>query len=665
MSRTRASAGPGISLFPFLAVLLCTMGALLVLLVIFSRSVKDTQTADEAAVLEELAIERASLQWRIEQLRAMRQQMLDDLSQARMGLAGIEDTSRQLSDELAALERELAALSAERGGAPADAEERAALERKLAEATEALEAAQDAAADRPPAYAIVPYEGESGTHRRPLYIECSLDGVFLQPEGIRLSPSDFDGPPGPGNPLASALRAAREHLAERGRTSAAPEEQPYPLLLVRPSGVMAYYAARESIASWGSDFGYQLVEEHWQLDFPAPDLQLADVERRAIEEARTRLAWLEQVQSARVARQAPRVQYRAATTRGGVEVEGGPSVLGDQSRWEWREPGGEGEGNGRGQSLFGSANGDGSGASTGLAGGGPVAGAGGQQTGQGSGGDAVLGAGTGTTGAGYGPGGSPAANGGRYESSSAFAAAAGSAGEGGEPGSGGGREPGGSVGAAGSGAASEAEGSSVDGAGDGTASGAGTSSLAASSGSGGGSGGDAADAAAGGSGGGGTMSMGETGASGMNASLQTGGDSGVSSLASSRGANWASMATRDRPVPLSRPVQIECDANELRILDGSRRRVVVKRVPLGARTADAVDPLLFAVREHVASWGIAGDRMYWNPRLVLSATPQGAGRRADLEALLAGSGLVTARRDERIMAEAPFENPAAEAGLVR
>jgi hypothetical protein len=161
------------------------------------------------------------------------------------------------------------------------------------------------------------------------------------------------------------------------------------------------------------------------------------------------------------------------------------------------------------------------------------------------------------------------------------------------------------------------------------------------------------------------MSMGETGASGMNASLQTGGDSGVSSLASSRGANWASMATRDRPVPLSRPVQIECDANELRILDGSRRRVVVKRVPLGARTADAVDPLLFAVREHVASWGIAGDRMYWNPRLVLSATPQGAGRRADLEALLAGSGLVTARRDERIMAEAPSENPAAEAGLVR
>ncbi|NBP81490.1 hypothetical protein EBU58_12420, partial [bacterium] len=98
MSRVRASDGPGISLFPFLAVLLCTMGALLVLLVIFSRSAAGTRAAAETAALEELAVERESLQWRIDQLRAMRQQALDDLSQARMGLAGIEDNARELSD---------------------------------------------------------------------------------------------------------------------------------------------------------------------------------------------------------------------------------------------------------------------------------------------------------------------------------------------------------------------------------------------------------------------------------------------------------------------------------------------------------------------------------------------------------------------------------------
>lgn len=138
----------------------------------------------------------------------------------------------------------------------------------------------------------------------------------------------------------------------------------------------------------------------------------------------------------------------------------------------------------------------------------------------------------------------------------------------------------------------------------------------------------------------------------------------MGSLASSRGANWASMATRDRPVPLSRPVQIECDASELRVLDSGRRRVV-KRVPLGPRTADAVDPLIGAVREHVDSWGLAGDRMYWNPRLVLSATPDGSGRRDDLEALLAGSGLVTVRRNDDAVAGLPPENATLAPAVVR
>lgn len=675
MSRVRASEGPGISLFPFLAVLLCTMGALLVLLVIFSRSAAGNREAEETAALEELAVERDSLRWRIEQLQAMRQKTLENLSEARMGLAGIEDNARELSDELTSLERELAALAAEAKADDAeDAAAVAALERQLAEAEQALEAAKDAAADRPPAYAIVPYDGHNGTHRRPLYIECSLDGVFLQPEGIRLKPSDFEGPPGPGNPLASALRAAREHLAERGRTSASPAQQPYPLLLVRPSGVMAYYAAREAIASWGSDFGYQLVEEHWQLSFPAPDRQLADVERRAIDEARTRLAWLEQVQASRVARQpSQRVQYRAAQTRGGVVVDGGPSVLGDQSRWDWKDTGGDGQGNGQGQGVFGSANGGGATDQAGLAGGGPVDGSpypsGGSAAG---GGDAVLGSGTGRYGAGYGPEGGQGSDDSRYVGPSAFASADGAPGDGvwpgGQPGSaagsqfvgGAGGEGGtgnGGSGTDGSGGAG-ADGSGGDGSGDGPPGSSGNSALASAAGAAGGASGGAsggtADATAGGSGGMSSAMAGQAGAGGAGVSIQTGagGGGGVASLASSRGANWASMATRDRPVPLSRPVQIECDADELRVLDGGRHRVV-KRVPVGIRTAEAVDPLIQAVREHVESWGIAGDRMYWNPRLVLSATPLGNARRDDLESLLAGSGLITVRRDENTVAALP------------
>ena len=70
MSRTRTPSGPTVSLFPFLAVLLCTMGALLVVLVIFSRSAKQAgmAAAEEARrligglrppALDELGIEDA------------------------------------------------------------------------------------------------------------------------------------------------------------------------------------------------------------------------------------------------------------------------------------------------------------------------------------------------------------------------------------------------------------------------------------------------------------------------------------------------------------------------------------------------------------------------------------------------------------------------------
>ncbi|MGB8853135.1 MAG: hypothetical protein WCC69_06185, partial [Pirellulales bacterium] len=312
MSRIRPSSGPSISLFPFLAVLLCTMGALLVLLVLFSRAaqqpaVDDTAAKASAARADELAAAKDELAWRLEQLQSIRGRTADDLSRARLQLAGVEEDARRIADELDALERTAEALAAGSHPDAADAEALAKLEQSLADARAELEAERDDKAKKPAAFAVVPYVGSNGTHRRPLYIECCIDGVFLQPEGVRLGPADFEGPPGPGNPLASALRAAREHIASMPGETGAPQAQPYPLLLVRPSGVMAYYAARESIQSWGSEFGYQFIDEEWQLAYPPADPALAEVERRAVEESRRRLAWLQQVRPARPAK--PPTQY--------------------------------------------------------------------------------------------------------------------------------------------------------------------------------------------------------------------------------------------------------------------------------------------------------------------------------------------------------------------
>lgn len=656
MSRARPASGASISLFPFLAVLLCTMGALLVLLVLFSRSAKDSErAATEAAQrhrADDLRLEQEQLAWRLAQLQEVRDRTLADLSRARMQLAGVEDDNRTLADELDGLERVAAALAEDAKPDPADAAALAELERRLKNARESLDAAKRDQATKPPAYAVVPYAGVNGTHRRPLYIECCIDGVFLQPEGIRLGPGDFEGPPGPGNPLASALRAAREHIAKGPRESGDPAAQPYPLLLVRPSGVMAYYAAREAIQSWGSEFGYQFVDEDWTLDYPPRDPVLADAEMRAVEESRRRIAWLGEVRKSRPAK--PVQQYRAATTRGGVVADGGPSVLGDQSRFDWTEEqaaGGQRGGPGRGfTAADGAARREGglvSGAASGGdailgAGGGDGRGLGGTGTGQtgggiGGGADAASGAGWSDAGGAGSAGGHAGGNGlgDRYAGPSKFYAAhagdqpagidASAAGERAAAAASGGRS-----------AAGAATGSAATGApGAGSLAG-GASAGGAQPGRAGSAGGTAAGPAMPG------LATPGGAAGGMleGSSDARAGGSATASLAGKRGSNWASLATPDRPIPLRRPIRLECAADEFRILDDGGGRVET-RIPLGADTADSIDLLVTAVHAKVNRWGIAGDRMYWRPELVLSETSDGRPRREDLERLLVDSGLET------------------------
>jgi hypothetical protein len=674
MSRFRPAEGPAISLFPFLAVLLCTMGALLVLLVLFSRASSqpgETAEQQQAQAQEEadLALVRDSLAWRLEQVKTIKAKTADDLTKARLQLAGIEEHVRKLTDELNGLEGEAAALAASDSSMLVNDEELARLEERLKSARESLDEKRRDLESRPAKYAVIAYEGPSGTHRRPLYIECSIEGVYLQPEGIRLTPSDFEGPSGPGNPLASALRAAREHIANTTPGGGETAVQPYPLLLVRPSGVMAYYAARDAIQSWGSDFGYQLIDEDWTLDFPPRDPALAEVEKRAIAESRERLAWLMSRRSARPSR--PTTQYRAATTRGGVVSNDGPSVLGDQSQWDWSRQqaargitGGDGYGGG-----FGGGGGEGIGNGTGVGQGvgvatGAVAATGNAGGSVGGNAGSIAGDGDPQGGLGdrygnssqgparpFGGAGSGSVYGDQGTGAGGMSGAGGIGGEiaGGQPGMRGGDPNGGAGGASGPDGSSAVAGQPSGGMGGmgGTGGTGGTTQGPAGSAAGG-----ASNATAGGAGGG--AGMGGPQLPGM---LQPGGGAGgpggsspsagmsPGSMAGARGKNWASLATADRPIPLTRPIHIECSYDELRVFDDSGR-AVVNRIPLGPDTTESIDPLVKAVHRRVEGWGLAGDRMYWNPQLVLSETADGRSRREDIERLLADSGLETRRKGE-------------------
>jgi len=343
--RRQGQAAPAVTLFPFLAVLICTMGALILLLVLLSRQAqlqaRQTATAKAAEAQNDLATQREVSQWRIAQLQQSRTQTESQLADARLELGHIEDHSRRLRAELSRLEAGLAELDRfDQDGGRRREELQAELvgtRQQLALAEQQLVDARRAASRRRKSYAVVPYEGSSQTHRRPIYLECRKDVVILQPEGIEFPPRDFDGPMGPGNPLAAALRAAREYLLTRGDQDLSKAGEPYPLLLVRPEGIEAYYAARAAMQSWGSEFGYELVGDDWSLAFPKADPGLADVVRQAVGAARVRQEAL--------ARAAPRhyanrgqATYRVAPTRGGVILERGSPPETTSSAFSRRSP---------------------------------------------------------------------------------------------------------------------------------------------------------------------------------------------------------------------------------------------------------------------------------------------------------------------------------------
>ncbi len=291
VARRRETIAP--SLFPFLAVLLCTMGALvLILMLIVSTAQASAQQAEQAVRerAEEIqsAMELATSSYE--------RQLADgrlDLEQKRLALQHFEDHIFELLSELEELQRQAAVLDNQ----DQDSEEQRAareqaiseLEKQLAEAREDLQQKLAEPDGDKPIFAIIPYQGTNGTHRRPIYLECVQHGVLIQPEGILLSVQDLAPPHGPGNPLDAALRTIRSEFepASRALTQTA-----YPLLIVRPDGVRTYALARAAMSGWDDQFGYELIAQDLELAFPESKPGLAERIAQSIRLARERQAAL-------------------------------------------------------------------------------------------------------------------------------------------------------------------------------------------------------------------------------------------------------------------------------------------------------------------------------------------------------------------------------------
>ena len=259
------------ALFPFLAVLLCTIGALVLILVITvanSHASARREAEESIADIEDTTemMEVVSLE-----LEAQREDLKARVERRRRELADIEDHISRLTKSLDQLTSKIQRIHADSSQTEADHSQKeievAALQKEIDKKKRELMDEIEKQKKRKPAFAVIPYGGSNGTTRRPVYLECTKEGVVVQPEGLLISLNDLRPPFGPGNPLDAALRVLRQTYQQKDATFGI-TQPPYPLLIVRPDGIQTYALAREAMSGWDDQFGYELVDQEMELKFP-------------------------------------------------------------------------------------------------------------------------------------------------------------------------------------------------------------------------------------------------------------------------------------------------------------------------------------------------------------------------------------------------------------
>ena len=678
--RSRFRKGPTISLFPFLAVLICTMGALVPLLLAMARQARlqalHEATAKAAQRQADAQAERELTEWRIGELKMARKEAEERLSQARLALGHVESHARRLRQQGQALQDTLRSMTSSHAtgseGFSALEGQLRRIQAEIAEAEKQLIAAQEAVAARPRSYAIIPYQGPNGTYRPPIYIECRADAIVLQPEGIALTEADFEEPLEADNPLDRALRAARETMLSQGQIRGDGSDEPYPLLIVRPDGIPAFYVARAALASWKSAVGYELIDKDWELEFPDANPAVGLAMRAAVAEGREQrrrravlTAMLANANSPGVSGKGlvgipsrgagAGAAWRSKSDPGVVGPPGqatglDPARLRDESAHDSPSPGGAPPAGGSTKASISSVA-----ASESLP---PAAKSLTSQFGErnfprGSGSD-QHGKGSDVSG--------PASQPNQLAARQALA-------------------PDGAVAGSVFGSArtvardSRVSYRAAPGGGliqeidpDSTASTAiprrgGYRPRGATGGSAGNSGGDPRN--------GGKLPqvpaghIQEAGSEAAAVAMRPGewvpqetrrpetnryshdqaepAERKTKRLADSRGENWGLPNAARGSVGVTRPIRVRCSSNRLEILpdDPKAQRCLI---PLGERIEDTIDDFVSAVWEHMKSWGIAGRGMYWRPILRIEVTPDAEFRFEELKTLLDDSGLIVERK---------------------
>lgn len=279
------------ALFPFLAVLLCTIGALVLILVITVTHSHASAERDAKAAMVEVQEQSEIVQVVSEELEAQRESLKLKIERRRRELADIEDHITRLAQNLEQLAKKIEHIQSEVSETEASRAEKnarvALLKKEVDEKKRELLDEIEKQKKRKPAFCVIPYTGGNGTSRRPVYLECTQEGVIVQPEGLLISINDLRPPLGPGNPLDAALRVLRIAYQQKDATFGI-TQPPYPLLLVRPDGIHTYALAREAMNGWDDQFGYELIDKDMDLKFPPSIPGLRDQLGETVDIAKSR-----------------------------------------------------------------------------------------------------------------------------------------------------------------------------------------------------------------------------------------------------------------------------------------------------------------------------------------------------------------------------------------
>ncbi len=179
-------------------------------------------------------------------------------------------SSTKLRRREALVKTQINKLTAQASALEAELDEAALQRDVLAKEIDKAKAALSKAMTRS-SYAVLPLKGANGTWRRPIIIECRNGTATLQPRGPTFNIIELSNVFGPrSSPIVAAV--AREIV--RSQALATPDGAPavpYIFFVIRPDGIRPYYNARAQLEPLGIAFGYELVNQDMEIEYPDLD----------------------------------------------------------------------------------------------------------------------------------------------------------------------------------------------------------------------------------------------------------------------------------------------------------------------------------------------------------------------------------------------------------